>query len=55
MKRCIDCLKKFDCGKANPDEICNKFEKVAGTYTRLEEKDGDIYKFVKMGGTYEEK
>ena len=48
MKRCIDCALKFTCGKANKNNICEKHIKRKGTYTRLEEKDRDYYKFVKM-------
>lgn len=48
MRRCIDCIKRFTCGKANHIETCEKYIKKAGTVTRLDEKDGDNYKFVKM-------
>ena len=48
MKKCINCIKKFDCGKANPNEICDKFQKESRIVTRLDDKDGDYYKFVKM-------
>jgi len=48
MKRCIDCLYKFSCGKANSKIVCDRYTKVHGTVTRLEEKDKDSYKFAKM-------
>ena len=48
MKRCVDCIKKFVCGKSNPYKICNEFKKESGKVTRLDEKDGDYYKFIKM-------
>lgn len=48
MKRCIDCIKKFTCGKANSQKICNNYMKIPGIVTRLDEKDKDYYKFVKM-------
>lgn len=48
MKRCIDCDYKFTCGKANARVVCDKYKKTPKTYTRLEKKDGDSYKFLKM-------
>lgn len=47
-KKCVDCKKKFSCGKANSKIVCDRYLKVPGTVTRLDEKDGDSYKFVKM-------
>lgn len=46
MKKCIDCLYKFSCNK--PETVCDRYLKVPGTVTRLDEKDGDYYKFIKM-------
>lgn len=47
-KKCVDCKKKFSCGKANSKIVCDRYTKAPGTVTRLDEKDGDYYKFVKM-------
>lgn len=43
--KCIDCDYKFSCGKANNTTVCEKYCHTSKVITRLEEKDGDVFKF----------
>ena len=45
MKRCIDCDYKFDCGKANPNEVCDKYKKSPKIITKLNRVEDGYFEF----------
>ena len=53
MKRCLDCDYRFTCGRANSKMACEGFKKTSGIVSKLDEKDGDYYKFSKLEVTNE--
>ena len=44
--KCIDCDKIISCNKNG--EVCSEYKHTPRIVTRLEEKDGDYFKFEKM-------
>ena len=48
MKRCIDCDYKLSCGKANPNEVCDRYKKSPKTITKLNRAEDGCFEFERL-------